>query len=217
MSRWAANYRNHPDRSRRLCHARGKRYGTGIEKRIEHIFEPFLHHKGLGKGTGLGLPTCYGIVKQNHGTIQVYSEPGKGTTMKVYLPAIDEDAPAQMLKKDLQLPRGTETVLVVEDDSALREMVVRILKGSGYTVIAMPDGRKAIDEAAGLGQYVDMLVTDVIMPRMGGRELANRIVEYFRTSGFSICPDIPTTPSCTTACSNRDSTSSRNRSHRLRS
>ncbi len=154
--------------------------GTGMDKEIrEHIFEPFFTTKELGKGTGLGLPTCYGIVKQNRGTIEVYSEPGHGTTMKVYLPAIEEDAPAPTVRKAPDLPRGTETLLVVEDDSALREMVVRILGGSGYTVIAMNDGLQAIEKAPDIDRHVDMLLTDVVMPNMGGRDLANQIVGMF--------------------------------------
>ena len=154
--------------------------GSGMEKEVrDHIFEPFFTTKELGKGTGLGLPTCYGIVKQNRGTIEVYSEPGHGTAMKVYLPAIGDEVTVSGVRKALDIPQGTETVLVVEDDAALREMVTRILKNNGYTVIPMPDGRTAVEEAPGIGCRVDMLLTDVVMPHMGGRDLADRIVSVF--------------------------------------
>jgi CheY-like chemotaxis protein len=142
-----------------------------------HVFEPFFSTKGVGQGAGLGLSTCYGIVKQSGGHITVYSEFGRGTTFKIYLPRV-EPAPKIPLPRldspDLQ--RGTETILLVEDDSALREMAATMLRRLGYTVLAAADGIEALSlkQQRDTG-HIDLLFTDVVMPHMSGKELADRV------------------------------------------
>jgi two-component system, cell cycle sensor histidine kinase and response regulator CckA len=152
--------------------------GAGMSEEVKRrAFEPFFTTKDVGKGTGLGLATCHGIVKQSGGHIAVYSEPGRGTTFKIYLPQIEEgmERPVQT-KAPADLPRGVETVLLVEDDPALREMAVTLLKRLGYTVLAAADGVEAMTlvHRPGTG-HIDLLFTDVVMPNMSGRELADRM------------------------------------------
>ena len=119
-------------------------------------------------------------MKQNHGSIIVYSEPGKGTTFKVFLPVIPQTGePAPSVKVETSLPGGTETVLLVEDDAGIRSMVTRFLASSGYTVIDAENGEEALSKLHGTTGRVDILVTDVVMPLMGGRELAARLDEMF--------------------------------------
>jgi CheY-like chemotaxis protein len=141
------------------------------------LFEPFFTTKESGKGTGLGLATVYGIVKQNNGFITVYSEPGEGSTFKVYLPrteeAIGEDAAA--VEPEFS-KGGTETVLVVEDEGAILELARESLEQLGYTVLpaASPeDALRMADEHEG---RIHLLITDVIMPQMNGRQLAERLI-----------------------------------------
>jgi PAS domain S-box-containing protein len=152
--------------------------GTGMTAEVKaHVFEPFYSTKGVGQGAGLGLSTCYGIVKQSGGHISVYSEFGRGTTFKIYLPQV-EPAPKIPLPRlgspDLQ--RGTETILLVEDDSALREMAAAMLSRLGYTVLAAADGIEALSlkQQRDTG-HIDLLFTDVVMPHMSGKELADRV------------------------------------------
>ncbi len=137
-----------------------------------HIFEPFFTTKEEGKGTGLGLATVFGIVKQSGGHVSVYSELGRGTTFRVYLPRTDEDAPAEAEgtspPSDL---RGHETILVVEDAEALRAMIREILEGAGYSVLEYAAPATVVEEIDRLGR-VDVLLTDVVLPRMRGPELA---------------------------------------------
>jgi CheY-like chemotaxis protein len=137
------------------------------------IFEPFFTTKEPGKGTGLGLATCYGIVKQAGGSIWVQSEPGRGATFKVYLPARAEAAvrvPA--LKVEPPLPGGSETVMVVEDEPTVRSVTVRILASAGYRVLAAGDGPEALATARRHSGEIHALVTDVMMPQMNGTKLA---------------------------------------------
>ena len=152
--------------------------GTGMSAKVKaHMFEPFFSTKGVGQGTGLGLSTCYGIVKQSGGHISVYSEPGRGTTFKVYLPQIEPEAKIPILRLDSPgLPRGTETILLVEDDPALREMAVTLLRRLGYTVLAAANGVEALSvkHQRSTG-HIDLLFTDVVMPHMSGKELADRV------------------------------------------
>ncbi len=155
--------------------------GSGISpENKEHLFEPFFTTKEKGKGTGLGLSTVFGIVKQSGGEIEVESSAGQGTTFRIYLPQIPEAAlrqdQGQNQDKD-NLPRRTETVLLVEDEETLRRLGERLLRASGYTVISAADGLEAIAAAERYGKPVDLLLTDVLMPGMNGRELARRLAD----------------------------------------
>jgi len=158
--------------------------GTGMsEQTLTRIFEPFYTTKEVGKGTGLGLSMVYGIVKQSGGYIWVYSEPNQGTTFKIYLPRVDqpaEDAGAE--KQPASVSRGTETLLLVEDDPQLRELSSSVLKHYGYNVLvaATPEEGIAISQAN--HHDLRLLVTDVVMPRINGRQLAERIQK--------VCPRI---------------------------
>ncbi len=156
--------------------------GTGMSEEVKtRIFEPFFSTKGVGQGTGLGLSTCYGIIKQSGGHISVYSELARGSTFKIYLPQVESriNKPAPRLDS-LELPRGTETILLVEDDSALREMAIALLKRLGYTVWAAANGVEALSlkQQHGIG-HIDLLFTDVVMPHMSGKELADRMLALY--------------------------------------
>ncbi len=143
---------------------------------IAHIFEPFYTTKESGRGTGLGLSTVYGIVKQSGGYIWVYSEPGEGTTFKVYLPRVDEPAEALPKKKASLTDRaGTETILLVEDEPELRELTRMALASRGYSVVEAANPDEAERLAEKLGAKIHLLLTDVIMPGISGRELAKRV------------------------------------------
>jgi PAS domain S-box-containing protein len=151
--------------------------GTGIPPEVlPHVFEPFFTTKGQGKGTGLGLATVHGIVQQSGGSVEVYTEAGLGTTFKVYLPRCDEVVqPAPVLSVRLPRAVGTETVLLVEDEGSVRAFAGLVLRGAGYTVLEAGDGAEAERVAAGHPGPIDLLVTDVVMPGMSGRELAGRL------------------------------------------
>jgi signal transduction histidine kinase/CheY-like chemotaxis protein len=148
--------------------------GVGMDAETQaHIFEPFFTTKGLGKGTGLGLATVYGVVKQSGGWIWVYSELGRGATLKIYLPRVEEVAEEVELSKTVAAPpRGSETILLVEDQDSIRELARQFLEGSGYTVLEARDGSDALEIAERQQGVIDLLVTDVVMPKMGGPELA---------------------------------------------
>jgi signal transduction histidine kinase/CheY-like chemotaxis protein len=153
-------------------------YGTGIEPAIlPRIFEPFFTTKEKGKGTGLGLATIYGIVKQSGGHITVQSEVAAGTTFKIFLPrapvAIESPEPAARAS---QQPQGSETVLLVEDEDAVRESEREYLEQHGYTVLAAPNGPAALELAASCGRDIQLLVTDVVMPKMSGSELGQQLL-----------------------------------------
>ena len=151
--------------------------GTGMDQETQaHIFEPFYTTKGGSRGTGLGLSTVYGIVKQSGGYIWVYSEPGKGTTFKVYLPKVEETQaiPATPSEDDVAYT-GTETILLVEDEPAVRELARSILTGQGYSVIAVDSAAEAEQIASKRSREIHLLLTDVVMPGVSGRELARRI------------------------------------------
>jgi two-component system cell cycle sensor histidine kinase/response regulator CckA len=151
--------------------------GTGMDAETQaHIFEPFFTTKEPGKGTGLGLATVYGVVKQSGGFIWVYSELGKGTSFKIYLPRVDqpEDKGSVSLAFS-EAPRGTETVLLAEDEQDVREVAREFLESGGYTVIEAHNGVEALRLAAEHGTAVDLLVTDMVMPGMTGKELAGRL------------------------------------------
>ncbi|MGH9743446.1 MAG: PAS domain S-box protein [Candidatus Acidiferrum sp.] len=151
--------------------------GTGISpETVAHIFEPFFTTKESGQGTGLGLSTVYGIVKQSGGYIWVYSEPGKGTAFKVYLPRVAELVEAKPGAVKLPGPgQGSETILLVEDEEAVRELASRILTAKGYSVVAAKSTQEAEQYAEKHAAEIDLLLTDIIMPGTSGRELAKRI------------------------------------------
>ena len=151
--------------------------GCGMDAQTQaRIFEPFFTTKEKGKGTGLGLATVYGVVKQSGGFIYVYSEVGQGTTFKVYLPIVTADVDKEAAEKAPALPpRGSETVLFVEDEESVRELVVDYLRDAGYHVLEASDGAQALEMAAHHQGTIQILVTDVVMPRISGRELASQI------------------------------------------
>ncbi|MCG8552173.1 MAG: response regulator, partial [Desulfobacterales bacterium] len=150
--------------------------GCGMDdKTVSQIFEPFFTTKEAGKGTGLGLSTIYGIIKQNNGFVNVYSEPGRGTTFKLYFRRyIGDSAALDTQHKIKAVPIGTETILLVEDEPAILKMISSALSKNGYNVLKanMPD--EAIN-LAGENKTIDLLLTDVIMPAMNGRQLAELI------------------------------------------
>ena len=151
------------------------------EKTREKIFEPFFTTKDLGRGTGLGLAMVYGIIKQHGGQILCYSEPGKGTTFKVYLPLLSSGNEMATLKMDAAAPRelarGTETILVVEDDQTLRSLAKMTLEDSGYTVIEAVDGEDAVRQFVQNKDRIQLILCDVIMPRKNGEEVRGEIVK----------------------------------------
>jgi CheY-like chemotaxis protein len=149
--------------------------GMGMSREtMGRIFEPFFTTKDPSKGTGLGLATCHGIIKQTNGMVTVASTPGAGTTFSIYLPKAQEGAEVDAVRPSDQgdSPRGTETILLVEDEDILRELGMEVLTSLGYEVITAPDGAAAVEilmsEAR---QRIDMVATDLVMPRMNGREL----------------------------------------------
>jgi PAS domain S-box-containing protein len=153
--------------------------GCGMDVETQaHIFEPFFTTKEKGKGTGLGLATVYGIVKQSGGYVWVYSEPGRGTSFKVYLPRVwdEQSTPARDRSNEGRaLPQGTETVLLVEDEKGVRELAREYLEMTGYTVIEAENGHTALELAALHAGPIHLLMTDVVMPGISGRELSERV------------------------------------------
>jgi CheY-like chemotaxis protein len=155
--------------------------GCGMDSETrEHIFEPFFTTKDIGQGTGLGLATIYGIVKQNGGFINVYSEPGRGTTFRIYLPqyrgratVIDREGPAEIA------PRGQETILMVEDEPSILHLGKRMLERLGYRVLAAGSPGEALRLAEENPGEIHLLLTDVVMPEMNGRDLARRLLSLY--------------------------------------
>jgi len=167
--------------------------GQGMSEEIkDHLFEPFFTTKEKGKGTGLGLAVIYGVVRQAGGTIEVYSELGQGTTFRIYLPRVEENA--QRIEKEsqaMEMPGGKETVLLVEDEVILRVLGVKVLKRLGYQVLEADSGGDALVIAERHTEPIHLLLTDVVMPGMNGRELAERMtkmhpeMKVLYTSGYA--------------------------------
>jgi two-component system, cell cycle sensor histidine kinase and response regulator CckA len=155
--------------------------GCGMDKEIQdNIFEPFFTTKDIEKGTGLGLSTIYGIVKQNNGFINVYSEPDKGTTIKIYLPRHDDTAIESKKERADEIPQGHgETILLVEDDISILKLIQKILNRLGYKVLAANSPKRAIKLAKNHNSEIHLLVTDVIMPEMNGFEMANSLQSLY--------------------------------------
>lgn len=151
--------------------------GHGMTPEVSaHIFEPFFTTKGPGKGTGLGLSTVYGIIRQSGGYLSVYSEPGLGSTFKIYLPRTDEHYIVPKPKPiNLPLPKGTETILLVEDEDAVRALSRYILQACGYTVLEAGDGEEALRVCGDHAGEIHLIVTDVVLPSLNGRVLAERL------------------------------------------
>jgi len=151
--------------------------GCGMDRQTQaQIFEPFFTTKPVGHGTGLGLSTVYGIVKQSGGSILVYSEVGKGTTFKVYLPRVDEKVrEVQQIAARAEFPRGTETILLAEDDETVRKLTTVVLRTQGYQVLEAANGDAALSICERFGGEIHLLLSDVVMPEMSGRELVHRL------------------------------------------
>jgi signal transduction histidine kinase/CheY-like chemotaxis protein len=161
--------------------------GCGMDRGTrDKLFEPFFTTKARGKGTGLGLATVYGIIKQNNCFINVYSELGQGSTFTVYFPRHRGDEQSTVLKPAASLTnrQGHETILLLEDEEAILTMTTMMLKGLGYTVLACNTPNEALETAAQQNGHIHLLITDVVMPQMNGRELSERLKEH--------CPDIKT-------------------------
>jgi len=167
--------------------------GTGMdEKTLDKIFEPFFTTKGVGEGTGLGLSMVFGSVKQSEGCITVSSEPGQGTTFTIYLPLVNGKPHLNQEEGPADEPKfGKETVLVVEDDLRVLQLVRAILRQSGYTVLQAENGMEAMKCLEGRGESVELLITDEVMPKMSGRELADQVLcshpemKVMYTSGYT--------------------------------
>ncbi len=168
--------------------------GVGMTQEVkEKVFEPFFTTKEKGKGTGLGLSMVYGIVKQSGGNIWLYSEPGRGTTLRIYFPRTEEEADALHRREDTEFfPRGSETVLLVEDDTLVRDLANRLLEQQGYRVLAAANGQEALHVAKEhLGETIHLLLADIVMPQMGGKELADWLkisrpnIKVLFTSGYA--------------------------------
>ena len=158
--------------------------GRGMDKdTLEHVFEPFFTTKEEGKGTGLGLATVYGIIRQHGGMVNAYSEPGKGTTFKVYLPVCEQEAKTIGPMIEGVARGGTETLLLAEDDTMVTNLAKTILGRAGYTVLIAHDGEEAVALFQQHADEIDLLVFDVVMPRMGGHTALRRIRE--------LRPDVP--------------------------
>jgi len=178
-----ANVEHDPDYARDQEAAAVRRFamlavsdtGCGMDEATKaRIFEPFFTTKEPGKGTGLGLATVYGIVNQAGGFIWVYSEPDQGTSFKVYLPEVDATAERPTAVPGARVPGGTETVLLVEDAAAVRAVTKQVLERQGYKVLEAADGEAALQLAQRHRGPIDLLLTDVVMPRLSGRELAGQ-------------------------------------------
>ena len=166
--------------------------GAGMDEEAKtRIFEPFYTTKPIGRGTGLGMAVVYGLMKQHGGFVNVYSEAGRGTAVKLYFPASAEGPAAVAATTSVQAPGGTESILVVEDDAAILRVAERALASRGYAVVAVPDGEEALRVLRGEGARPELIVTDVIMPKLGGAGLYREVrrmgsrARFLFTSGYS--------------------------------
>jgi len=154
--------------------------GMGMDREtLSHVFEPFFTTKEIGKGTGLGLATVYGIIKQSGGDISVYSEPSTGTTFRIYLPLIMPTGQSRAGNREAvdETMKGSETLMVVEDNEQVRRMIVAILKNHGYQILDCPSAEPALEEFGRNQGSIDAVITDVVMPGMGVKEFINRVLE----------------------------------------
>jgi CheY-like chemotaxis protein len=153
--------------------------GCGMDQEVQaRIFEPFFTTKAVGQGTGLGLSTVYGIVKQSGGYVWVYSEPGKGSVFKIYLPAAPAEEFAQPPREEPEAPQGgSETIMVIEDEDVVRNLASRGLRDHGYSVVEARNGVQALGFIKQHPGTVDLVVSDVVMPEMGGREFGQRLAQ----------------------------------------
>jgi CheY-like chemotaxis protein len=167
--------------------------GTGMSEEVKaHLFEPFFTTKPSGKGTGLGLATCFGIVKQNTGHINVHSELGSGTTFKIYFPQVQSALESPRVRiTPTEVAGGNETVLLVEDEPVVRELAVATLREKGYTVVEAVNGEEGLRLARQHDGKIDLVLTDVVMPVMGGKEMADALrtshpdTKVLFTSGYT--------------------------------
>jgi len=158
--------------------------GSAMSEEVKaHLFEPFFTTKEVGKGTGLGLAMVYGIVKQSGGQISVYSEPGKGTSFKIYLPRVEGVAEHKLAAIVPKTTRGTETVLLVEDEDGVRALSGKVLQNNGYVVLEARDGLEGLEKAAHHPGPIHLAITDVVMPKLSGQDFARRLVELRPTTG----------------------------------
>jgi CheY-like chemotaxis protein len=172
--------------------------GVGMDNEVKaHLFEPFFTTKERGKGTGLGLATVHGIIKQNGGHIDVYSEVGQGTSFRIYLPKVEVEVKAKVeveaeaVSPSISTLTSASTILLVEDEVAVRELMLAILAEQGYRVLAAQDGVEALQVAEQHDGPIHLLLTDVVMPRMSGRALADQLrplrpeMQVLYTSGYT--------------------------------
>jgi len=166
--------------------------GQGMdESTLGQIFEPFFTTKGVGTGTGLGLATVYGIVKQHNGLIHVYSEPGHGTVFKVYIPIVECPAEDAGSEPEEPVAGGGETILLAEDEEMVRDLGSRVLETAGYTVLTARDGEDALRVFEEHRDAIDLALLDVMMPKLGGRDVMDRIhaqcprIQFLFSSGYS--------------------------------
>ena len=169
------------------------------EETLKHIFEPFYTTKGIGRGTGLGLAMVYGIAKQHGGYTTCYSELGVGTIFKICLPAIATDAKSEASEGKPTLPKGTERILLVDDEELVRDLGKRILERSGYTVLATASGKEALDLYKKERGKISLVILDLIMPQMGGKRCLEELlkidpqVKVLIASGYSAGGEAKTT------------------------
>jgi CheY-like chemotaxis protein len=166
--------------------------GTGMDENTkENIFEPFFTTKEVGKGTGLGLAMVYGTIKQHNGFINVYSEPGKGTTFKIYLPLAESGVQHKEKDEVTSVSSGNETILLIEDDQAVRRSIKALLEEFGYKVIEAADGDQAITLFRKNKDFLQLVISDVIMPRQSGKEVYDELkklrpdIKVLFISGYS--------------------------------